>query len=83
MVEIREAIQRLTMNLVKWKTFTQRHWQLGSRPSKQQCVEFILEGTWEGRIAGDMVWVDENHFLSSIIHKPPTVQKPSGIALLQ
>lgn len=75
------------MTLVKWKTFTRRHWQLGSRPSKRECIQFITEGTWEGRIAGDQVWIDEDHFLSAIVHRKPQTesraQKTSGLFLLQ
>lgn len=75
------------MKLVKWNTFTRRHWQQGSRPSKRECMDLILEGVWEGRIAGDHVWVDEDHFLSAIAHHKPQAQssasKTSGLFLLQ
>lgn len=75
------------MTLVKWKTFTQRHWQPGSRPSKRECIDLIVEGVWEGRIAGDHVWIDEDHFLAAIVHRKPqaesTAQRASGLFLLQ
>lgn len=75
------------MTLVKWTIFARRHFQKGSRPSKRECIQFITEGTWEGRIAGDQVWIDEDHFLSAIVHRKPDarspVQKTSGLFLLQ
>ncbi|MEM1113222.1 MAG: hypothetical protein AAGI11_15025 [Pseudomonadota bacterium] len=71
------------MKLVTHSVFAKRYFEQGSRPTKEQCIQHILDGTWEGRIAGSDVWIDENHFLSSVNHQPTaTVRKASGMTLL-
>lgn len=57
------------MSLVRWKIFTQRYFDIGSRPSKAEIIEWISDGILYGKVittaAKTQVFVDENRWISS------------------